>query len=209
MKYIASIIIIFIILLAGSGCTSVKTVPMITPDEDQLLLVLAKARKGKNTNDRLVIGIVYEKDEELQKYAEGLQTYFEMTDYVKEINYTQDLVDKPDFTIEYIEPFQKTRIPMMVTIPFYALSLGVIPMFTYLEWGYDFTIEPSGREEKYPMTIGYYSYGYSGWLCLLINWLPGWSAYNINGEYDPIEAKCRLILQLQDKKQDILKLRQE
>jgi hypothetical protein len=50
MKYIASIIFI-VTLLVGSGCTSVKRVPMITEEEDQLLLELSKSRKDKNNKE--------------------------------------------------------------------------------------------------------------------------------------------------------------
>jgi len=182
---------------------------MITEEENQQLLDMVKSRKDRKNKDRVVIGIVYEKDEVLQSYARDLKNYFEITDYVKEINYSHELSNRPDFIIQYIEPYQKTRIPMMVTIPFHVLSIGVIPMYTYLEWGYNFTLKSTSTEKEYPVTISDYSYGFSGWLCLLINWLPGFSAYHITGEYKPVEVDCRLILQLQDRKKEIIKFRSE
>jgi len=206
MKYLISSILILVFIC---GCSSVRKVPMITQEEDQVLLELSKSRNDKNNKDRVVIGIVYDKDEVRQGYAEQLKIYFEMTDYVKEVGYSHELSNRPDFIIQYIEPYEKTRIPKMVTIPFYVLSIGVIPMYTYLDWGYNFTLMSTKANKEYPVSIGCCTYGFSGWLCLLINWLPGFSAYHINGEYKPLETDCRLILQLQDRKKDIIKLRSE
>ncbi|OGV37155.1 MAG: hypothetical protein A2X48_04925 [Lentisphaerae bacterium GWF2_49_21] len=206
MKYIALIIFIFGLLI-GSGCTSVKKVPMLTMEEDQQLLELAKSRNDKNNKDRIVIGVSYVKDEEMEKHAEDVMTYFLMTDYVKEINYSHLLKDDPDFLLYKIEPCHETSITKMVTIPFYILSIGVIPMYTPLEWGYNFNLKPAGNSRDYPVVLSYNSHGLAGWLCLLINWLPGWGHNSITGDYQPLEVDIRLILELEGKKQDIFKLR--
>ncbi len=204
MKYIL-LAFFAICLFPGSGCTSVKSVPMITQEEDQRLLDLSRSRKDKNMADRITIGVQDPKDDNLREDAEQLMLYFEMTDYVKEAGYVQNLAGKPDYIVEYMEPCRSTRIPMMITIPFYILSLGIIPMYTYLDWGYNFTLRSAGDGSEIPLAAECHTYGFSGWICLLMNWIPGWRPYSISGEYKPLEADCRIILQLQDMKKDILK----
>lgn len=203
MKYIG-IMVFVICLFAGSGCTSVKSVPMITEEENLQLLELARARKSKNKEGRLVIGVKDPKDDDKRKDAERLMTYFEMTDYVREVRYLEDLSGRPDYVIDHVEPYQSSRVPLMVTIPLYILSLGVIPMYTYVDWGYEFTLRSAMDGKEIPVTVECHTYGFSGWFCLIMNWVPGWRPHSISGEYQPLEADCRIILQLEEQK-NILK----
>ncbi|GEM_PF-3450371 len=205
MKYTALICFI-ICLFAGYGCTATKSVPMITESEDQRLLELSKSRKDKKNNERIVIGIPFVKDEEAEKYADELIDFLLMTDYVKEANYTHLLSNNPDLIVTQIAPYEEKSFMDTISLPFYYLTLGVIPRYTRLNWGYSFNLKPIAGQEEDKFIIGCSTYGFSGWLCLLINWFPGMGPYSINGEYYPFEIKCRLILQLQDARKDILNL---
>jgi hypothetical protein len=208
MKYFIYSIFLLLFLLP-SGCTSVKSVPMITMEEDQRLLELSKLRKDKKNKEKIVIGIPYLNDEEAEKCADDIIRYFEMTDYVKEINFTHLLDNNPDLLVTQILPHGESSFMQTFSMTFYILSLGVIPMYTSLEWGYDFNLKAvSGKEER-KFTIGYETFGLSGWICLLTNWFPGMRPHHVDGQYHPFEIDCRMILQLQEKKREILNLHQD
>jgi hypothetical protein len=177
---------------------------MITDQEDRLLLELAKARKEKNKAGRLVIGFADVGDDEQKKDAGQLMTYFEMTNYVKEAGFMGELSGKPDFIVEEMEPNHSSRVPLMCTIPFYILSLGFIPLYTNIDWGYDFAMRAASEKSGRFYSVSCHTYGFSGWMCLIMNWVPGWAPHSISGEYNPIEVECRLILQLQALKKDML-----